>query len=351
LIGGAVVAAVVLGAVAELAWYAGLFTAVENAFPGRCAAVPLGGSSEDIQVDRVRGIAYLSVLDRAKVNRGEAQSGTVMLLDLNLAEPAPRAALAYDPPGFRPHGLSLLQRSGMPTRLFAVSHRPDGSHTVEILEERGGQFFPEATIRDAAFVHPNALAATGPGQFYLLNDTADPERPAREFLLRRGTGTLYYYDGSGARLVAAGLGFPAGIALSPDTSRLYVGEALRKSLRIYARDPLSGALELLEEVALGTAPDNLNVDDDGVVWIAAHPQPFAFARHMRHPGERAPTQVLRFDPRGGRPEGGEADTRLTQVYENTGAEISAGSVAARWREEFLIGAVLDPEVLICRPVP
>jgi hypothetical protein len=67
--------------------------------------------------------------------------------------------------------------------------------------------------------------------------------------------------------------------------------------------------------------------------------------------KRAPTQVLRFDPRRGKPAKGETDTRLTQVYENPGAEISAGSVAARWRDEFLIGAVLDPKVLVCKPVP
>jgi hypothetical protein len=52
-----------------------------------------------------------------------------MLLDLNLAEPAPRAAMACDPPGFRPHGLSLFMRGSEPARLFAISHRPDGSGT------------------------------------------------------------------------------------------------------------------------------------------------------------------------------------------------------------------------------
>ena len=62
-------------------------------------------------------------------------------------------------------------------------------------------------------------------------------------------------------------------------------------------------------------------------------------------GKPAPTQVLRFDPRQA------GDARLTQVYLNDGDEISGGTVAARWRDEFLIGALFDEKVLICKPNP
>ncbi len=349
MIGACAVAAVLLALVIEVARFGGLFTPVEAAFPGRCAAVTLGGSSEDIQIDPQTGIAYLSL--RPKVNPGETQAGSVMLLDLNLAEPAPRAALAFDPPDFRPRGLALFKPPDGPARLFALSHQPDGTYTVEILEDRGGLFVPDATIRDAAFSHPSAVVATGPKQFYLVNDTAAPDRHLREFLLRQGSGTIFFHDGNETRLVAKDLVFPAGLALSPDTSHLYVGEALGKSLRVYRREPVSGALELEEAIPLGTSPGHLNVDADGVVWIAAHPKLLAFVGHLRDPAKQAPTQVLRFDPRAGKPAQGKADTRLTQVYENPGAEISAGSVAAHWRGELLIGAVLDPKVLVCKPVP
>ena len=346
LIGASAVAAALLAVVIEVARFGGMFEAVDTALPGRCAAIALAGSSEDIQVDRDRGLAYLSFLDQ--VGPADARRGTVMLLDLNLADPTPRAALAYDPPDFRPHGLSLLKRQDQPDRLFAISHLPDGSHTVEMLEDRGGQFVPDGTIRDAALLHPSAIAATGPRQFYFANDTAALDRRLREFLLRRGSGTLYYYDGTAARRVAGNLAFPAGIALSPDISHLYVGEALRKAMRVYRRDPITGELALEETIALGAAPDNLNVDDDGVVWIAAHPKLLAFADHVRDASKPAPTRVLRFDPRPGKPKPDETDTRLTQVYENAGAEVSAGSVAAHWRGEILIGAVLDPKVLVCQ---
>jgi arylesterase/paraoxonase len=342
-----VIVLAVLAVVIEISRLGGVFRFVDEGFAGRCAAVALGGSAEDIQIDRERGIAYLSVLDRASLSRGERANGSVMLLDLNLAEPAPRAALAYDPAGFRPHGLSLLARAGEPVRLFAISHPADGSHTVEILErEASGAFVPKQTVRDALFTHPNAVVAVGPRQFYIANDTTGgrDSAPVADAVLRRGDSTIVYYDGSKARVVASGLRFVAGIAASPDGERLYVGEALGGQLRVYRRDGASGALADGEVVPLGTAPDNLNVDADGVVWMGAHPKLFAFVEHMRDAAQRAPAQVLRFDPRA-------KGARVTQVYASDGSALSAASVAARWRDEFLIGAVLDHQVLICKTQP
>ena len=354
---GAVLLVIIVLAL-DVARFGGVFRSVEPGFAGHCREVALGGSSEDIQVDRERGIAYLSVLDRAtlaggEVPPGEQILGSIMLLDLNLAEPAPRAALAFDPKDFRPHGLSLLEQPGKPARLFAISHPAENAHTVEIFEQdASGSWFPKDTVRDPAFTHPNAIAAVGPRQFYLVNDRGGAGRFSRatEILFRRGLATLLFFDGRQAQVIAADLKFPAGLALSPDGTHLYVGEALGKQLRVYRRDPTTQLLALEETVPLDTAPDNLNVDGDGVVWIAAHPKLLAFNDHVKDPARPAPTQVLRFDPRAARPSSG-PDTRITQVYADGGAQISAGTVAAHWRDEFLIGALLQHEVLICKPNP
>jgi arylesterase/paraoxonase len=270
--------------------FGGAFRSLQPRFAGHCRTIELGGSSEHMQLDRDRGLAYLSFLDRDSLARGWAVDGTVMLLDLNLAEPAPRAAMLFDPGNFRPQALSLFKRGSAPAKLFVVSEHPDGSHSVEIAEQgSGGGFFPREAVRDPAFIRPSAIVATG------------------------------------AR----------GMAPGPDASRLYVAETLAKALRIYRRNPANGALILEEIVDLNTAPAGLDVDEDGVVWIAAHPR-------LRRPG---PSQVLRFDPRQ------TGDSRLTQVYLNAGDEISGGAVAARWRDEFLIGALFDKKVLICKQNP
>jgi arylesterase/paraoxonase len=344
----------VLACLIETLRFGGTFRSVAASFAGSCRSVALAASVEDLQIDRNLGLAYLSYLDRVAINRGEDVTGSIMLLDLNLADPQPRAALAFDPAGFRPHGISLLSRKDARARLFAISHPADGTQAVEIFEaDGGGSFFPSGTIRHALFQHPNALAAVGPEQFYLANDsgaTGKFER-VRETLLRQGLGTLVYYDGTDARIVDDGLKYAAGMALSPDTSRLYVAEAVGKQLRVYKREPANGDLELEETIPLDTAPDNLNVDEKGVVWIAAHPKLLTFLRHVRDPAVHSPTQVLRFDPSGPKPAEGENDTRISQVFLDPGEKISAGTVAASWRDEFLIGPLLENKVLICKPNP
>lgn len=329
----------------EVLRFAGVFTSVESHFAGSCREIGISGSAEDIQVDRERGVAYLSLLDRDKVYRGQPVYGTVMLLDLNLAEPAPRAAMTFDPRDFRPHGMSLLRQPAQPLRLFAISHPTEQRHVVEIAEQGpDGGFHPKATIEDPSFTHPNAIVGVGPSQFYLVND--HPVQTEWQLtvstLLRSGNASLLYHDGARAQVLVNDLAYPAGLALSPDGTRLYVGEALAKSLRVY-RVTAPGKLELERTVMLGTAPDNLNVDANGVVWIAAHPKLLRFLGHSRDASKRAPTQVLRFDPRN--------DAGAEEVYADDGARIAAGTVAAHWRDQFLIGALLDKKVLICKPNP
>ena len=328
----------------ELLRFGGAFRGVESEFSGVCSDITLAGSSEDIEIDRERGVAYLSLLDRDAGNADEDGNGTVMLLDLNLAEPAPRAAMSYDPPDFRPHGLSLLNQPDQPSRLFAISHPAHGIHAVEISErDAGGSFVPRETVRDPTFVRPNAVAAVGPRQFYLVNSrpSQDKWRDRLDLLKRSGKSTLVFFDGVKARVLVDDLAWPTGLALSPDGAHLFVAEALAKALRVYRRQA-DGTLVLERTVTLDAAPGNLDVDADGNVWIAAHPRLLRFLAHRRQPENRAPAVVLRFDPR-------QPDAGAVRVFADDGARISAGTVAAHWRDEFLIGAQLDKKVLVCKP--
>jgi arylesterase/paraoxonase len=134
-----------------------------------------------------------------------------------------------------------------------------------------------------------------------------------------------------------------GLARSPDGKLLYVAETLAKSLRIYEPRP-NGAVLLRGTIPLGVSPGKLTVDADGVVWIAGYPKLHALRAHAKDPSRRVPTQVLRFDPR--LPVG-----EVATVYANDGEELSAGTVATRWRDRLVIGALLDPKVLICKQNP
>jgi arylesterase/paraoxonase len=323
----------------------GTFTGVPDATGQTCGAVDLAGNAAALQLDPERGIVYLALLDRAKPG---SAGGTVQLLDLNLAQPAPRAAMNFDPGSFRPAGLSLLKAAGEPRRIFAISTLPDGEQTVEIsAETASGGFSPETTVRDPAFRHLSAIAAIGPRAFYVVsvsNARDELALPARsDALLRRAPATLLYYDGREAHVILSDLRHAGGLARSPDGKLLYVAETLAQSLRIY--EPRSnGAVLLRGTIPLGVSPGRLTVDADGVVWIAAYPKLHALRAHAKDPSLRVPTQVLRFDPR-------LAFGEVASVYANDGQALSAGTVAARWRDKLVIGALLDHKVLICQLNP
>jgi arylesterase/paraoxonase len=314
-----------------------------------CQALAMDASAEDIQIDRAHGVAYLSYLDRRGQIQGKPVLGTVMLVDLNAPKPRPRPALMADPPDFRPHGMSLYRAGDGAMRLFVISHSPltGGSvrQEVHIFEQSAtGAFSLVRTVRDPLIRKPNAIVAVGMDQFYLANDSGADNgwQRLQEMAFRRGLSTLAYFDGTRMRAADTGLQSASGIAASPDGTRIYVSETTGKRVRIYSRNAASGDLSLEELLEVGSAPDNLNVDERGRVWIAAHARSLALVRNFISEKNLAPSQILRFDP------AATGAARLTQVYLNMGEAISGAAVGAVYNQSLLMGSITDRKLLRCR---
>jgi hypothetical protein len=349
LIALAVLVLAILAPGIELLRFGGAFRSMKPELGGNCRAIEMGGSVRDIRIDRERGVAYLSFLDRDTAT-SITGNGTVVLLDLNLADPAPRAAMSRDPQGFRPEGISLLKQAGQPARLFAVSRVEGRVPAVEFLEQDpNGAFVPTSTAREATFGTPGLVAALGPGRI-LVTD----HRPSQGFqrklslLTRSGDDAIVFRDGARSTVVEKALAWVSGLALSADGSHLYVAETLKQRLLIYRLDAsaldASAVLTLERTVALDTPPAGLDVDADRVIWIATHPALLRYFSALEGSGEPVPTRILRFDPR--QPAG-----VAVPVFADDGSRISSGTIAAHWRDELLIGAPLDQKVLICKLNP
>lgn len=328
----------------ELFRHLGAFRKIAPHFAGECVEVALPGSAEDIQVDRASAMAYLSVLDRRAVLQGKDDSGTLLRLGLKRTRLTPVPAVTGAPDGFRPHGLSLFTDVDGSQRLFVVSHPAGEPHTVEIFERGADRLFAHLeTIHNPLLVDPNAIVAVGPRQFYVVNTFGSPPGLQRiiEFALRLASASIVYYDGDVMREVGEPVALGTGIAASADGGRVYVSEANAQRLRVYSRDSASGDLTLYQNVKVFTAADNLSVAEDGAIWVAGHPQMLQLIRHLRDPAERAPTQVLRIaaDP--------QTPDRISEIYMNDGAEISAGSVAAVLDKRMLIGSLTEHRILAC----
>lgn len=315
----------------------GLFSPISGDHAGGCRVVAVAGGIGDIQLDRERGLAYLSVQGTG--------NGTVMLLDLNLADPAPRAAMSHDPPAYRPGAISLLATAGQPARLFAVSLPGGGPPVVEIsVRDTNGAFVPRATVRDPALDNATRVAAAGPERFYVVD-----HRPPRGALGRMlallgesGRDSLALYDAGRVRVLARDLAWVSGLALSADGTHLYVAELLARRLRIYR--VAADDLVLERTVALKTPPGGVNVAADGAIWLTGHPRLLRYFAALDGARAATPTQIIRFDPR-------LPDARAMQVFADDGTMLSAGSAVAPWRDEFLIGGPLEKKVLICKAHP
>jgi arylesterase/paraoxonase len=163
-----------------------------------------------------------------------------------------------------------------------------------------------------------------------------------EEYLQLARGNVLYFDGQGFREVIRGTAYANGINRSADGTMVYLAQAVGQTLSIYARDPASGALTERRTLALGTGPDNIEVDAQGHLWIATHPKLLDFAAHARDvTGKtRAPAQVLRLKPSG--------DTlEVEEVFLDDGRQTAGLAVAAVSGNRMLLGPVFEPDFLNC----
>jgi arylesterase/paraoxonase len=143
-------------------------------------------------------------------------------------------------------------------------------------------------------------------------------------------------------VAADGIAYANGINLSPDGRTVYVASPTGLAVHVYARDPNSGSLSFVESIDAGSGVDNIEVDEDGNLWIGSHPKLLRFRAHATDPNELSPSQVLRIS------RGPEGSYVVSEVYLDLGDELSASSVAAVRGDRLLIGGIFDPHFLDCR---
>lgn len=326
-------------------WIGGFWRELTPRFAGTCRAVDGVPGPEDLTIHPRTGVAYVSSSDRLAQQAGGSPRGAIYAYDLRAPAPAPVNLTPDADPEFAPHGISLLVGAdGRGDRLFVVNHAR-GRHTIEELEVGSDRLRHVRTLADPLLFSPNDVAAVGPDLLYVTNDHGFREGFARtlEEWLRLPVSNVVLFDGRGFRVAAKGIRLANGIAASADGGTLYVNSSVGRETRVYARDAASGALALRERIFLGTAPDNVEVDAQGDLWIGAHPNLFAFVAYRSGRRPRAPSQVVRASHRGGR-------WSVEEVFLDPGERLSASSVAARSGDRLLIGGIFEPRFLDC-PLP
>lgn len=129
-----------------------------------------------------------------------------------------------------------------------------------------GQLAPYADLSGIATGTIDDMIVDGLGRAYVGDLGFDlPPPPGRG---ADGRIILVMPDGS-ARVVADGLRFPNGIAISADNRRLVVAEMEGDCLAEYDVRA-DGGLDFRRRFASMKAPDGICLDDEGAVWVASY---------------------------------------------------------------------------------
>jgi len=332
---GALIIIILICAGSGLFLYSKVNKNINEHFAGTCTNFNMSGSGEDIQIDREYGLAYVSLFDRqALANKEPVEPGDILVIDLNQTPLKANSAL-IDGPSLRPHGLSLFIDPIGQRHLFVINHpenRKTGKEKIErYIEKNPGEFQHQETFMSPMISRANDLVAVSERQFYVAQDV---DRSSGEKL----TG-LVYFNGKDYSEVATDIQSGGGINTSQDYKTLYISETGGKTIRVVSRNLSTGKISTLQNIDLGTSPDNINVAEDGSLWIGAHSNILALVMHFIM-GSNAPSQILRIDLSGKEPE-------IREIYLNSGQQISASSGGTTYGGKLLIGSITAKKLLIC----
>jgi sugar lactone lactonase YvrE len=210
----------------------------------------------------------------------------------------PAGAGPADPPallaatGGRPLGIEVDPRDG--SLVVCDAYRgllrvtDDGSLTVLAAEAAGR---PILLCDNATVARDGRIFFTDSSSRYPLYAWK------RDLLEHRPNGRLLCFDPvtGDVAVVAAGLYFPNGVALTPDESAVLLAETTTHRL---LRVPLAGG-EPIELADLPAYPDNISAVGDGTYWVALpSPRVAIVERLLPHPQVRRVAALLpdRFQP-------------------------------------------------------
>jgi arylesterase/paraoxonase len=330
-------------------YLSGAFKTIANQYSGTTKVMEGIAGVEDIDIDYSTGIAFLSSDDRwARALKKEPRKGGIYALNLNDSVPVPvNLTDGFDQPDFHPHGISFYESPEGKKLLFVVNHRDSGNF-IEVFQYRNDTLHHLERITDSLMISPNDVVGVGDRQFYFTNDHAERPGTVRSLkdLATIGTGNVGYFDGEKTVITSVeGIKYANGINVSKDGSEVYLAATTDRKVYVFNRDKSSGALTLAREIETGTGVDNIDIDENGNLWVGCHPQLLKFLSHAKDESKISPSEVIKLTRQ---PNGSFAQTT---VYMNDGSELSASSVAAVFRNKLLIGPVFQRRFVLAESNP
>jgi len=330
-----------IGYVAYVVVSTGYFRTIKNSFNGEIISKIAIAGAEDIMTLPEKGMAIVSASPRSKPIEEQQKQGALYLVDLaSEGYPYKKVTSSFNKP-FAPHGISMYKTDSIYT-LMAINHTTKG-HSFEVFKLQDTLMSFERTITNPSLVSPNDIVMIDENRFYFTNDHKYEKGVGRllEDYAGVGLSNVVYFDGENYKEVASGIAYANGINYDSVRNLLFVASPRDFLVKVYDVN-IDGSLRFIEDIDCDTGVDNIEFDLQGNLWIGAHPNLLVFSAYAEGRKEKAPSEIIKIEYRG------KEDYSIEKVYVNDGNEMSASTVAARYKNLILTGNVMDDHFLILK---
>lgn len=317
----------------------GFFRTIEPKFDGKILKKIALKGAEDIIISQVDSFALISSTNRAVFPPEAEEKGGLFLIDLKANDYVPIPLTNAFKQPFAPHGISFFKKDST-YKVMAINHTSQG-HSIEVFELQGRNLEHIKTLRHPSMISPNDLVIVDENRFYFTND----HRYTKGFgkLVEEYSGlalsNVVYFDAYDYREVAKGIAYANGINYDPNGNLLYVASPRHFLVKVYSIEQ-DGSLSFVENIPCGTGVDNIELDQEGNLWIGSHPNLLRFSAYAKGKKATSPSEIIKIIYR----EPG--DYSVEKVYIEDGQEMSGSTVAATFGNLIFMGNVMDEEFLI-----
>lgn len=315
----------------------GILDSIQAPETTKTKKINVAQGTEDLEIDRETGMVFIGADNRLK--RISMPLGKDGIYAFHIDSPTKVHLVSNNKlQDFHPHGISLWSGKQQ-KKLFVVNHKSTGEHTVEIFDIVGtSTLVHEQTIAFTEMYSPNDVHAVGPNSFYATNDRSfsDSDTNKKLSLLGMPFATAVYYDGNEGHVVASGLSYANGINGSIDGKKIYIAESVPKTITEYSRNITTGDLTAKRTFKLNSAPDNIDVDDQDILWVAGHENLFKYIGFIKN-GTLSPSHLLSLNPKNG---------KMTDVFYDNGQNISGATTGIAYKNKLLLSGVHENFIII-----
>lgn len=319
---------------------AGFFKSIDPHFDGSVVNIyTVASGTEDIDIDYPNEVLLISSTNRRNQSPEMDPNNGIYALNLNGATAQPYKIPTDYIGEMSPHGISVFVEDSI-SYVYVINHVGENDF-IELLEYRYDSLIVIDRFSDPSMVSPNDIHGISTTEFYITNDhsSKDEGQSTKEDYLRLENRNIIHYSAGTYTEVASDMAMPNGINGSIDGTLIYASTTLGQELITFDRNIETGTLTEINRQYIGSGLDNIDVDEQGNLWIGSHPKMLTFVSHAGDAAKLSPSQIFKLSPTANK---GVYD--VEEVFLSNGDDISASSIGVTYDGDLFIGAVFDKKV-------